>query len=211
MTEGVEKRRRRKETKPKLTRRMEPFSRDELQLIRAWMRSTKASIRDRTLFETALDSMLRCGDLLRLEVGNVRAFNGSIRESFDLVMEKTGETVTVGLTDKARELLAQLIVEEGKYSDDFLFTPAARVHGDHLSEVMYRRIVKQWAAAAHLNPELYSGHSLRRTKAVFIYRETKDYEMVRQALGHTSSLSHTIKYLGIKSKDAARTARSFDL
>lgn len=189
---------------------MEPFSRDELQRIRAWLTLKGASARDMALLETGVDSMLRCGDLVRLRVSDVRDFSGTIHKQFDLATQKTGETVNVGLTDKARNLLGELIAKEGKWTEDFLFTPQGNAHGEHISEVMLRKIVKKWAEAAHLDAKKYSGHSLRRTKAVFIYRETKDFEQVRVLLGH-KSLAHTIKYLGIKGKDAAKSARSFDL
>lgn len=154
--------------------------------------------------------MLRCGDLVRLKVDDVRNHNGTIHKQFKIATQKTKETITVGLTDKTRELLALLINQDNKWGVDYLFTPFGRPHDGHLSEVTLRKLVKDWARAAHLNPENYSGHSLRRTKAVFMYRETKDYEMVRVALGH-KSLAHTIKYLGVKGKDVAETARSFDM
>jgi integrase len=210
MSDGFENVTRKQKTEPAKLRRMEPFTRDDLQLIRAFMRATSASTRDRTLLEVGIDSMLRCGDLLRLRVSDVRDINGRIMADLPFATKKTGVTVDIGLTDKTRALVASLIEEEGKWDDDYLFTQSGQPHGKPLSEVMLRRIIKRWAAAAHLNADNYSGHSLRRTKAVFVYRQTKDYETVRVMLGH-ESLAHTIKYLGIKGKDAAATARSFDL
>jgi len=190
---------------------MEPFTRDDLQLIRAFMRSTNASTRDRALLEVGVDSMLRCGDLLRLRISDVKDINGRIRTDLSYATKKTGATINIGLTDKTRALLESLIREEEKWEDDYLFTQDRQPHASSpLTEAAFRRIIKQWARAAHQDPDNYSGHSLRRTKAVFLYRQTKDYEMIRVALGH-ESLAHTIKYLGIKGKDAAMTARSFDL
>jgi integrase len=71
-------------------------------------------------------------------------------------------------------------------------------------------LVKQWAAIAERDPVKYSGHSLRRTKAVLIYRETNNPELVRQMLGHTS-LAHTIAYLGVKGDDVSAMSRRFEI
>ena len=83
-------------------------------------------------------------------------------------------------------------------------------NGKHLSEVALRQIVKGWAEIAEVDPEFYSGHSMRRSKAVIVYRETRDPEIVRQMLGH-SSLAHTIAYLGVDKEDVAAVALRFDV
>src|SRR5436190_6280346 len=85
-------------TKPKKARgQMEPFTRESLQLIRASLKAQGAS-RDLALLTTGVDTMLRCGDLLRLRVSDVRDHIGGIRERFNVIQEKTGASVQVTLT-----------------------------------------------------------------------------------------------------------------
>jgi integrase len=199
-----------KKTKPKKARwQMEPFSRESLQLIRASLKAQGAT-RDSALLSTGVDSMLRCGDLLRLRVLDVRDHVGGIRERFNIVQEKTGATVQVTLTPKTREALAELIAAEGKWLEDYLFTPEGKPHDRHISEVLLRRIVKGWARIAHLDPRRYSGHSLRRSKAVLVYRETRNVAAVSRMLGH-SSLAHTLGYLGVREDEVFDLARKFDI
>jgi site-specific recombinase XerD len=56
-----------------------------------------------------------------------------------------------------------------------------------------------------LDPAAYGTHSLRRTKALLIYRRTKNLRAVRLLLGHTK-LESTIKYMGIEVDDALEMA-----
>lgn len=202
----------RKKAKPRrktLRGRMEPFSREALSLIRGSLKA-QSKVRDLALLSVGVDSMLRCGDLLSLRVRDVRSHDGMIRDRFPVQQEKTGGVVMVTLTPKTQAALADLITAESKWSDDYFFTAANDPHGKAISEVMLRRLVKGWARTAHLDPRQYSGHSLRRTKAVFIYRETHNAEAVRQLLGH-GSLAHTIHYLGVKADEVSDLARAFDI
>jgi integrase len=197
-------------TKPKKARgQMEPFTRESLQLIRASLKAQGAT-RDLALLSTGVDTMLRCGDLLRLRVSDVRDHMGGIRERFSVMQDKTGASVQVTLTPKTREALADLIQAEAKWFEDYLFTPEGKPHDRHISEVLLRRIVKGWAKIAHLDPRRYSGHSLRRSKAVFVYRETRNVAAVSRMLGH-SSLAHTLGYLGVREDEVFDLARKFDI
>ncbi len=118
--------------------------------------------------------------------------------------------MNLGLSERTRDAVAALIEGEAKYGDDFLFTRRGQPHGAHISEVALRLLVKQWAEIAERDPAKYSGHSLRRTKAVLVYRETNNAELVRQTLRHTS-LAHTVAYLGVKGEDVSAMSRRFEI
>lgn len=193
--------------KPEARGKMEPFAREQLGLIRGVLTARGAG-RDLALLNVGVDSMLRCGDLLSLRVRDVRDHHGGIRERFTVVQQKTGTPVQITLTPATREAVARLIASEGKWEDDRLFTAAGDAHGAALSEVFLRKIIKGWARLVHADPRRYSGHSLRRTKAVFVYRETRNPEVCRQMLGHTS-LAHTVAYLGVKEAEVSDLALKF--
>ena len=53
-------------------------------------------------------------------------------------------------------------------------------------------------------------HSLRRTKAAEIYRETGNLRAVQLLLGHTK-VDNTVRYLGVALEDALRTAECVDI
>jgi integrase len=188
---------------------MQPFSRDQIALIRASLKA-RGHPRDMALFSLGIDAMLRGGDLLALKVADVRDIHGRILDRLTVLQGKTRTPVHITLTQKTRELLAALIEAQGKWGDDFLFTPDRAPHGKALTEVSLRRLVKSWAELCHLDPRRYSNHSLRRSKAVYVYRETRNAEAVRQMLGH-SSLRHTVAYLGVGAEEVSDLARKFDI
>ena len=52
-----------------------------------------------------------------------------------------------------------------------------------------------------LDPTAYDTHTIRRRKASFIYRRTKNIRAVQLLLGHTK-LESTVRYLGTEVNDA---------
>ena len=186
---------------------MSPFKRDDLQLIRSALRA-KGLVRDLAILNVGIDTMLRSCDLLRLRVSDVRSETGAMLNEFTVRQKKTSNAVSCHLTEQTLTSVSDLIAHEKKWQVDSLFTPTGRSHESHLTEGMLRLLVKEWAAYAHLDPKKYAGHSLRRTKAAFIYAETKNIEAIRQLLGHRT-LRQTSEYLGVESKDALALAAKF--
>jgi integrase len=63
---------------------------------------------------------------------------------------------------------------------------------------------------AGLDPARYGTHSMRRTKATLIYRQTKNLRAVQILLGH-SKLESTVRYLGIEIDDALEISEKIDV
>jgi integrase len=61
-----------------------------------------------------------------------------------------------------------------------------------------------------LDPAGYGTHSMRRTKASLIYRQTKNLRAVQILLGHTK-LESTVRYLGIEVDDALEMAEQTEI
>ena len=90
-------------------------------------------------------------------------------------------------------------------------TEIHRLHeSPHLSLRQYSRIVESWVSGAGLDPGSYGTHSLRRTKATLIYRQTKNLRAVQLLLGH-SKLDNTVRYLGIEIDDALEMSEQIDV
>ena len=62
-----------------------------------------------------------------------------------------------------------------------------------------------WVLRLGLDPANYGTHTLRRAKAMLIYRRTKNLRAVQLLLGHTK-LESTVRYLGIEVDDALEMA-----
>ena len=161
--------------------------------------------RDLALFNLAIDSKLRAYDLLRLRV-DVWQGNQVVSRA-TAMQQKTGRSVQFEITEQTRQAVSDWIRRANLGSSDHLFP--SRLHRSfHLSTRQYARIVGSWIASIGLDPALYGTHSLRRTKASLVYRQTKNLRAVQLLLGHTK-LESTVRYLGIEVDDALALARAW--
>jgi integrase len=174
----------------------------------------KGRLRDLALFSLALDTLLRASDLLALRVSDVQDAAGNVRSELAIRQRKTAETLQIALSDSTREVVARLIGDRGKVPADFLFTskgPRKPKLPAPLNRRSYGQLVKKWCVLSHVDdPAMFSTHSLRRTRAAFIYENTCNLEAVRRVLGH-KSLGATSAYLGIDNQMALDVARKFQL
>jgi len=185
------------------------FTEAQIQGLRLAL-TTKGMVRDLALFETALSTMLRSGDLVRLKVSDVRDSLGQMKRSFTIRMEKTSKPVEVTISETAREAIEALIAHNGIDDQHYLFTAPTRPKGEHMASVTYRKLVKDWCRLIHLDPAQYSTHSLRRTRPSIIYRRTGNLRSIQLLLGH-SNIGMTQRYLGIEEEDALDLARQHEV
>lgn len=163
--------------------------------------------RDLALFNLAIDSKLRACDLLSLRVSDVS--NGSRVSSRAMVMQqKTERPVQFEITPRTRKSISKWIRCANLGTTAYLFP--SRLHGSlHWSTRQYARIVESWVAGIGLDSTAYGTHSLRRTKASLIYRQTKNLRAIQLLLGH-AKLESTVRYLGIEVDDALEMAEQIE-
>jgi site-specific recombinase XerD len=65
-------------------------------------------------------------------------------------------------------------------------------------------------ASAGLESSAYGTHSMRRTKAVLIYKKTGDLRAVQLLLSH-AKLESTVRYLGVEVDDALSISEQVEL
>jgi integrase len=195
--------------KGKLVGQKAPFRPRDVQTIKQLVENA-GNLRDLALFSVGIDTMLRGVDLLSLRVEDVMDHRGAIVDQFSIGQRKTGKTTVVALLPYSRRVLHGWIAASGKLPWHYLFTGIRKNKDQPITTNQYRRLVKGWAASAKLDPQQFSTHSLRRTKAAFVYQQTHNVEAVRQLLGQ-SSLTATSAYLGIDQQAALEIARQFEL
>ena len=187
-----------------------PFDPHQVRLIRDVLR-VEGNLRDLALFCVGIDTMLRASDLLKLKVSDIMDdHGGKIKTEFSVQQQKTSQGNVVALTPATQDILVKWIKEGGKLSWDYLFTGVRKSKHVPISSRHYRGLVKKWAGMARLNPEDYSSHSLRRTKASLIFQATNNVEVVRQLLGH-SSVASTSAYLNVSKRKALEIARRIEI
>ncbi|MDB5407443.1 MAG: integrase, partial [Rhodospirillales bacterium] len=127
-------------------------------------------LRDRALFDLAIDSKLRGCDIVKVKIGDLVS-GGHIRSRAIVVQQKTGRPVQFELMDDARASLLAWLERRGGTLEDYAF-PSRIDHADHISTRQYARLVDEWVTGTGLRREEYGTHSLRRTKASIIYKAT---------------------------------------
>ena len=156
-------------------------------------------MRDRALFDLAIDSKLRGCDPVQVKIGDLVS-GGQIRTRAIVMQQKAGRPVQFELLPDARAILLAWFDRRGGTVDDYVF-PSRVDHSNHLSTRQYARLVDEWVIGIGLTRSEYGTHSLRRTKASIIYRATGNLRAVQILLGH-SKIENTVRYLGIDVEDA---------
>lgn len=165
-------------------------------------------VRDRALFDLAIDSKLRGCDLVELRIGDLVS-GPEVRTRATITQRKTGRPVQFEIAKDAREsLFVWLELREGAV-EDFVF-PSRVDASRHLSTRQYARLVDEWVEAIGLRPEEYGTHSLRRTKASIIYKATGNIRAIQILLGH-SKIENTVRYLGVDIEDALTLAEKTEI
>jgi len=177
-----------------------------------WSIRTKLQIegkkRDLALFNLAIDSKLRGCHVVAARVDDV-APSGYAMDRATIRQKKTGRPVRFELTDQTRQALDEYLRLTGRKAGQFLF--AGRGNAERgLTTRQYARLVQEWVTSIGLDPAKFGTHSLRRTKAVLIYRRTGNLRAVQLLLGH-SKIESTVRYLGIEVDDAIEIAEKIDI
>jgi integrase len=184
-----------------------PLKPRDVWSIRFWLEQERR-LRDRALFDLAIDSKLRGCDLVKLRIGDVVS-NGLIRSRTLVIQQKTGRPAQFELLEPARNSLRSYLERRGGSVDDFVF-PSRTNLAAHISTRQYARLVDEWVTAIGLRKEDYGTHSLRRTKAALIYKQTGNLRAVQILLGHTK-VETTVRYLGVEIEDALAIAEATDI
>ena len=177
-----------------------------------WSIKTKLQIegrkRDLALFNLAIDSKLRRCDVVAIRVDDV-APSGYALDRATVRQKKTGRPVRFELTDQTRQALDDYLRLTGRKPGQLMF--AGRGDSSRgLTTRQYAWLVREWVASIGLDPSKFGTHSLRRTKAVLIYRRTGNLRAVQLLLGH-SKIESTVRYLGIEVDDAIEIAEKIDI
>ena len=165
-------------------------------------------MRDLAMFNLAIDSKLRGCDVIALKVGDI-APHGYVVDRATVRQKKTGQPVRFEVTEQTRQAVDDYIRATGKSPGEFLFGSRRRL-GRCMTTRQYARLVAEWVGSIGLDPGLFGTHSIRRTKATWIYRRTGNLRAVQLLLGHTK-IESTVRYLGIEVDDAIAIAEQVEM
>ncbi|MEX0343304.1 MAG: tyrosine-type recombinase/integrase [Rhizobiaceae bacterium] len=184
-----------------------PLKQRQIWAIRFFL-DREGRLRDRALFDLAIDSKLRGCDLVKLKIGTL-VTGQEVRTRAMVIQKKTSRPVQFEITADVRASLLAWLERRGGTVEDFAF-PSRMNPTNHLSTRQYARLVDEWVTAIGLRREDYGTHSLRRTKAAMIYKATGNLRAIQILLGHTK-IENTVRYLGVDIEDALELAEHTEI
>lgn len=184
-----------------------PLKPKEIWAIRFMLDQAK-KVRDRALFDLAIDSKLRGCDLVKVKIGDLVA-GGRVRNRAMVIQQKTKRPVQFELLEPARSTILAWLERRRGGLNEFAF-PSRVDRSDHLGTRQYAGLVDEWVTGIGLRREDYGTHSLRRTKAALIYKQTGNLRAVQILLGHTK-IETTVRYLGVEVEDALALAEATEV
>ena len=99
-------------------------------------------LRDRALFDFAIDSKLRGCDVVKVRIGDI-VVGGRIRDRAVVVQQKTKRPVQFELVEPARKTLLAWLERRGGTLNDYVF-PSRNDYMAHMSTRQYARLVREW-------------------------------------------------------------------
>ena len=131
----------------------------------------------------------RKNELAELRVRDVKFLESDNCARISLLLKKTknSEARTARIfIQKAEDAIKRTI--EGKDQDDYVFYNHGNIHGIFNFKQICEELKQQYSL------EQFTAHDARHSFAVFIYKQTKELNIVKRRLGH-KSLKQTQTYL----------------
>ena len=126
-----------------------PLKQKEVWAIRFWL-AQEGRLRDRALFDLAIDSKLRGCDLVRVRIGDL-VTGDAIRDRALVVQRKTGRPVQFEILEPARTTVLTWLQRRCGSVEDYAF-PSRCNRSGHLSTRQYGQLVDKWVSAIGLKP-----------------------------------------------------------
>lgn len=153
--------------------------------------------RDLLLFTMGINNGLRCGDLLKLKVKDVKDLKPN--DTLKIREQKTGKENILMVNKTTYKILKDYLDEQNPDEEDYLFQ-SRKGDNKHLTVSYTNLLVKNWCKSINLKGN-YGTHSLRKT---FGYIQRKKFgvgiEVLMKRFNHSSQYV-TMRYLGIDDKE----------
>jgi hypothetical protein len=128
-----------------------PLTQKQIWAIRFHL-DREGRLRDKALFDLAIDSKLRGCDLVKIKIGDVVA-GADVRTRAIVIQQKTSRPVQFELTSDVRATLLSWLERRCGSITDYLF-PSRIDHAGHMSTRQYARLVDEWVTAIESRDDL---------------------------------------------------------
>jgi len=176
------------------TKTVEPIR--KLKDVRAIKKILSDKPRDFLLFTLGINNGLRAGDLLKLNVHQIKDLK--VGDSITIVENKTGKKNVLVINQPSYDAVQFFFKHTDKGDDDYLFS--GRKGSDPITIPSLNRLIKNWTDTINLKGR-YGTHSLRKTWG---YIQRTEFgvpiEKITQRYLH-SSPAVTMRYLGLQTQE----------
>ena len=153
--------------------------------------------RDLLLFTIGINNGLRCGDILKLKVKDVKYLKQN--DTLKIREQKTGKENVLMINKTTYKILKEYLEEQNPNDDDYLFK-SRKGDNQSIKVSSTNLLVKNWCRSINLKGN-YGTHSLRKTFGNI--QRTKfgvGIEILMKRFNHSSQYV-TQRYLGIEDKE----------
>jgi len=168
--------------------------------------------RDYILFSLGINLGLRIGDLLKIQVKDLFDVDDNIRETFEIVEEKTKKRNVVLINENTKEALKYLIENEptvlNNRNNHIIYN--TRNKYESITRIQAYKLTRSWCDKVGLEEIAIGCHTLRKTWGYQAHKEGISIEVIQEKYKH-SSTSTTRHYLGIEQKDVNEAYKKVNL
>ena len=189
-------------------------SHEDIEAIKDYFLANR-QVRDYCLFVFGINSGLRCGDILNLNMEHVLLPNGDITDELKIIEQKTGKSKLIALNDSMKTALhvylselpeqykqpKQPLFRSVKYSNKY---KTYRLQRDSFYLIL-TKACKALNISAHIGT-----HTMRKTFGYHHYQKFHNIDMLQRLFNHATSFQ-TLTYIGISKSDIAHTALYLNL
>ena len=155
------------------------------------------SMRNAMLFRLGINTILRVRDLLKLKVSDFYTISGKLRTHVTLKEGKTGKVKKIKLNKVARKIVPIHVQHYHLSGHDFLFF-STQNPDKPIDRHQAWRVLNE--AGNHCGLDNISPHSMRKTLAYHVYKQTKDIALTMKLLNHRSP-DVTLRYIGVEQEE----------
>jgi len=166
--------------------------------------------RDYLLFVFGINSGLRIGDILSLNLVDVKDHKGNLRDYLTIKEQKTGKTRKVFFNKQIKEALNYYIKKTGIFNlDQYLFTNEKSKENKPITRIRAYQLINKWCKDVGLNCKV-GGHTLRKTFGYHMRMQGVSIERISNLLNHRN-IKVTFRYIGINDDENKEVINGFGL
>lgn len=170
----------------------------------------KKNPRDFLLFVLSVNTGLRISDVLSLKIEDIKDHKGNIKDSLNILEQKTKKRRNIPLNQQAKEALSYYLKKTGIYDlDKYLFTDERSEDNKPLSRVRAWQLINKWCREVGIGFKV-GGHTLRKTFGYHLRKQGISIERISDLLGH-KNIKVTFAYIGINDDERKEVLSKFGL